>query len=160
MNLILYTTLVAVLSTGLLHVEGVIKPNTDFNPDSCSLYCAASPDLSVSNHLTPQGKVQYDANQMADGDIRTAWIASNGLGEWFEFTFTAEGFHPDIPLDNQRTGVDSLYIMNGYDKSSQHWRDHARIHKLEMSIDGKPVAVITLKDDHRPQHVALPPTLL
>src|SRR4030042_368443 len=148
MNLILYTTLVAVLSTGLLHVEVVIKPNTDFNPDSCSLYCAASPDLSVSNHLTPQGKVQYDANQMADGDIRTAWIASNGLGEWFEFTFTAEGFPPELPLDNPRTGVDSLYIMNGDAKSSQHWRGPARLHKLEMSIDGEPGAAATRTGQH------------
>lgn len=152
---------VALLAQPQLPVRSaVVEPNADFDPDSCSLYCAAGPDVVVSAHLARQSRVQYGADRLTDGKGRTAWIVDKGPGEWFEFAFHPSGFHPDFPVDNDRTGVDVLFIWNGYNKSPVHWREHGRVRELELAIDGKAVAIVTLLDDPRPQTVGLPKTLL
>jgi hypothetical protein len=120
----------------------------------------AYPSLSVSRHLSTQGEVEYDANQMCDGEASTAWVVKKGPGEWFELRFEPDQFHPDFRDDSQRTGVDSLYIWNGYNKSLEHWRNHARVHKADLSVDGEHVCTIALLDDARPQIVTLPKTPL
>ena len=158
---VLLSSIVAVLSASLPIIEATIDPQASFYPGDCSLYCMAAPEpISVSHHISSQAKTHYDAAQMEDGECTTAWVAKGGPGEWFEFTFSPEGLHPDFCANDQRTGVDSLYIINGYNKTAEIWHDHARVRTLEMSVDGHPVALITLKDDSRPQHVALPRTPL
>jgi hypothetical protein len=87
-------------------------------------------------------------------------VVRHGPGQWLEFEFEPSGLHPDFPLNNTRTGVNALYIWNGYNKSPQHWREHGRVRTLELAVDGVPYAVIAMLDDARPQRVDLPPTLI
>jgi hypothetical protein len=141
-------------------VQAVLEPKEEFCVECCSLYCAATPTVSVSSHLPPQHRNEYGAAVLEDGKGQTAWVVEHGSGEWFEFGFEASGFHPDIPEDNQRTGVNRLYVWNGYGKTPSRWREHARARRLRLDVDGRPVALITLLDDSCPQRVDLPPTLL
>jgi hypothetical protein len=97
---------------------------------------------------------------LADGKGETAWVVQHGVGAWFEFVFQADGFHPDVPLENKRTGVNCLYVWTGYNKTPERWREHARIRQLSLSVDGHKVAIIALLDAAQPQRVDLPPTLL
>ncbi len=141
-------------------LQAVSEPTEEFCVDCCSLYCAASPSLRVSSHVAAQHGSRYDASVLEDGKGATAWVVNGGPSEWFEFVFEASGFHPDFPIDNKRTGVDALYLWNGYDKSLARWREHARAHELRLTVDDRAVATVTLLDDARPQRVDLPPTLL
>jgi hypothetical protein len=141
-------------------LRAVSEPTEEFCVECCSLYCAASPSLRVSRYLPLQQSNRYDASVLEDGKGATAWVVKGGPGEWFEFVFEPEGFHPDVPVDNKRTGVNALYLWNGYNKSGARWREHARAHELQLSVNGEAVAAVVLLDDSRPQRVDLPPTLL
>ena len=141
-------------------LQAVPQPDEEFCVECCSLYCAAYPTVRVSSHLPLQHRNEYGAEVLADGKRQTAWVVAHGPGEWFELAFEASGFHPGVPEDNKSTGVDRLYLWNGYNKSPEHWRDHARAKHLRLDVDERPVAVITLLDEERPQRVGLPRTLL
>jgi len=141
-------------------LQAVVEPREQFCVECCSLYCAASPKVRVSRHVSPQLGNRYDAAALADGKGDTAWVVKNAVGEWFEFVFEASEFHPDVPVDNKRTGVNRLYLWNGYNKSAKRWREHARVRELRLAVDGQPIAELTLLDDQRPQGLDLPPTLL
>ncbi|MCC6491112.1 MAG: hypothetical protein IT364_26730 [Candidatus Hydrogenedentes bacterium] len=156
----LLTVLAAFLCATAPTFHVALDPDADFNPESCSLYCMAYPSESVSEHIPSQGKVHYDAGQIRDGEPKTAWVVKDGPTSWLEFTFKDSGFHPDFDENWKRTGVDTLYILNGYNKSPEHWRNHARIRELELSVNGSSLGVITLLDSSKPQAVTLPKTLL
>ena len=136
----------------VLRLVAVSAPTEEFCVDCCNLYCAAGPTLTVSKHLAPQGRVRYDAARLDDGHPTTAWVAADGVGEWFEFEFK--------PGEGQslhgRIGVNEVYILNGYAKSPSHWREHSRVKDLDLLIDGALRAHIALADDSKPQLVSLP----
>jgi hypothetical protein len=128
------------------------EPAEEFCVDCCNLYCAAAPTLSVSRHLKSQGRVSYDATRLEDGHKGTAWVASNGVSEWFQFEFRpgeGQSLHSQL-------GVNEVYILNGYAKSPSHWREHSRAKDLDLLVDGAVQARISLLDDAKPQLVALP----
>jgi hypothetical protein len=141
-------------------LHAVSEPNEGFCLECCSLYCAADAKVRVSGHLAPQHRSGYGAESLADGKGQTAWVVAHGPGEWFELVFEASGFHPDVPESNARTGVDRLYLWNGYNKSPERWREHARAHHLRVDVDDRPLAIVSLLDERRPQRVDLPRTLL
>jgi hypothetical protein len=63
--------------------------------NACSWYCAAPfPEVSVSSVLAPEGHISYEAQNICDYDLRTAWIEGDkgdGQGQSIIFTFnTAE----------------------------------------------------------------------
>lgn len=133
-------------------VEGVPAPAEEFCVECCSLYCAAVPTLSVSRHLESQHRLRYGADRLEDGLASTAWVVDALLGEWFQFVFEPTEYQHLEPT----LGVDSLYIMNGYRKSPEHWRDHARIRELELLVDGTARARLLLLDTPTPQRLELP----
>jgi hypothetical protein len=151
---------IAASAAELLKLSATLEPKEDFGVNNCSLYCAAYPKITVSAQLQSYSRNHYGAKKLADGEKTTAWIVAGGPREWIEFAFEPEGFHPDVPKVNRRLGVDKLYILNGYAKSPQHWKEHSRVHELELSVDGRPVSTIVLLDHNSPQTVDLPPTLL
>jgi len=158
--MLLAVTLLFSATPGLPLLQAVLEPSEEFCVECCSLYCAAAPTVGVSRHLPPQAGNEYGPGALDDGKGETAWVVRHGVGDWFEFVFEVAGFHADFPVDNTRTGVDSLYLWNGYNKSPQRWREHSRVRKLRMTVDGRELALVTLLDDARPQRVVLPPTLL
>lgn len=141
-------------------LEAALAADEDFCVECCSLYCAAYPTARVSSHLAPQHRNSYGAELLVDGKGQTAWVVARGPGEWFELLFEPSGFHPGVPDHNTGTGVDRLYIWNGYNKTPERWREHARVHHLRVDVDNESVALITLLDEQRPQGVGLPRTLL
>ena len=153
-------TVVLAAAPGLAVLQAVSEPGVDFCVECCSLYCAAAPTLTVSNHLAPQGGNDYGPPALEDGAGGTAWVVRSGVGEWFEFAFEASGLHPDFAVKNDRVGVNSLALLNGYNKSEKHWRDHSRIRQLRLAIDGRDTALINLLDQGQSQRVDLPPALI
>ena len=144
--------ILAVAPADVPQLQAVSVPTEEFCVDCCNLYCAACPTLSVSHHLAPQGRAQYDAARLEDGHPTTAWVVSEGVSEWFQFKFEpgeGQNLHQSI-------GVNELLLLNGYAKSPGHWRDHARAKDLDLVVDGVVRAHITLLDDSKPQSVALP----
>lgn len=156
----LLATVALAAAAQLPRIQAVTEPGEPFCVDCCSLYCAAVPTLKVSTHLSPQAGNEYGSTVLEDGKGETAWVTRSGVGEWFEFVFEADGMHPGVPVENDRTGVDRIILWNGYNETPERWREHARIRQLRLEVDGRAIVLLELLDLPQPQRIDLPPTLL
>lgn len=118
----------------------------------CSFYCANFTHTErASSNLPRRDKVRYDAGQAHDSDLNTAWVEGkndDGVGEFLEYVVDTSEHVGDEPLK-----VTGLTIFNGYRKSKELWRDNSRVKRLKMYVNGKPYAIINLKDAYNYQTV-------
>jgi hypothetical protein len=105
----------------------------------CSWYCGATvKDIRASSVLKPQGENTYGAKNAHDFTLNHAWVegvSGYGIGEYIEYVF---------PKNNPT--VTTVEIFNGYVKSEKAWLENSRIKKLKMYVNGKPYAILNLKD--------------
>lgn len=117
----------------------------------CSFYCANfSHTERASSALSRRGKLKYDAGQAHDFNLETAWVEGkegDGIGEFLEYVIDTS----EHTGDNLK--VTELTIFNGYRKSRELWRDNSRVKRLKMYVNGKPYAIIGLKDAYNYQVV-------
>jgi hypothetical protein len=120
----------------------------------CSFYCANfSVTERASSTLRRRGKLRYDAGRVHDRDLKTAWVEGSrgdGVGQFIEYVIDVSDHKGDDPLK-----VTGLHFYNGYRKSRASWRDNSRVKRLKMYVNGKPYAVINLKDAYSYQAVEL-----
>lgn len=106
----------------------------------------------ASSTLPPQNGTRYDARNLCDGSLSTAWVEGapgDGIGEWFELRLrVAEGPHEDA-------AIQGMTVFNGYRKSRALWRENGRIRRLRLDVNGKPYGTITLADAYEHQKVDL-----
>ena len=111
----------------------------------CSWYCLGGGDsVTASSQLKNQGKNNYDPSNAHDLSYETAWVEGvegNGIGEYLLYHF-----RPNYP-----TGFHTVIVANGYVKSEEAWTNNSRIKKLKMYVNGKPYAILELKDSRSEQ---------
>lgn len=116
----------------------------------CSWYCGGGPDtVKVSSFLAAQKGNSYDASSASDLSFETAWVEGvpgTGVGESIVFTF-----QPQSPR------VTDIIIANGYVKSEKAWKENGRVKTLQLSINGKAVAVLELEDSRKEQVFSFDP---
>jgi hypothetical protein len=105
----------------------------------CSWYCGAgSCEETASSSLKPSGKMKYDAGNAHDLNLKTAWVEGvpgHGIGEYLTYVF-----------ENKSPRITTILIYNGYVKSKAVWKNNSRVRSLKMYVNGKPYAVLQLKD--------------
>jgi hypothetical protein len=109
----------------------------------CSWYCGGSVSgIAASSALKPYSKtLTYDARNIHDFDLRTAWVVPNyGIGEYVTYTF-----EPNNPR------ITNVIVVNGYIKSEKAWLENSRVKKLKMLVNGKPKAILNLADRRQEQ---------
>tara|TARA_Y100000385_G_scaffold146337_1_gene151960 strand:- start:335 stop:1429 length:1095 start_codon:yes stop_codon:yes gene_type:complete len=101
--------------------------------------CISAPhNAKASSTLSPQGKYNYNANNLNDNDPRTAWVEGKsdyGLGEYF----SVQG----AMFQGEDTNI---YIYNGYQQSVSSWKNNSRVKKLRVYVDNRPICYVELKD--------------
>lgn len=116
----------------------------------CSWYCGGGPSkVSASSTLGSQGNNTYEAENAHDLDLKTAWVEGvkgYGIGEYLEYEFPAAG-----------PRINTIIIANGYVKSQTAWKNNSRVKQLKMYLDGKPVALLNLKDINAQQSFKVEP---
>lgn len=98
---------------------------------------------TASSFLKPQGAISYKPENAGDLNFATAWVPdskNNGIGEYLDYYFK-----------NESPRITSIMIFNGYLKSDKAWEENARVKRLELSINGKPYAILHLKDSKAEQ---------
>lgn len=118
----------------------------------CSLGCAIDWTISTSSTLSPQGSINYNANNMNDGEKETAWVegaAGYGVGEKIFFTFEGD--------DDPVKGIPfrGFQLTNGYAKNLASWKTNSRVKTFRLSLNNKPLFLIELVDSIFPQEVNL-----
>jgi hypothetical protein len=104
----------------------------------------------ASSELPPTNGISYAAENAYDWNLTTAWVprrSNNGIGEWLQYTYDRG---PD-----ERFALTSLIVFNGYRKSRKLWEANARVREMKLDLNGKPYAVIRLRDSYNYQTVPL-----
>ncbi len=105
----------------------------------CSWYCGGGPyKITSSSYLKHEGKITYLPDNIHDFDLFTAWVPDNSngvIGKKINFHF--KPFSPRI---------NEIIIWNGYIKNSELWKANSRVAKFKMLVNGKPTAILELKD--------------
>lgn len=117
---------------------------------SCSWYCGGGPyKITSSSNLKDEGKITYLPDNIHDFDLFTAWVPDtiNGsIGKKINFHFK-----PFAPRVNE------IIIWNGYIKNSDLWKANSRVAKFKMIVNGKPTAILELKDVNNTQSFKINP---
>ncbi|MCK9481592.1 MAG: hypothetical protein M0R38_07525 [Bacteroidia bacterium] len=116
----------------------------------CSWYCGGGPyKITSSSYLKDEGKITYLPDNIHDFDLFTAWIPDNSngsIGNKINFHFK-----PYAPRVNE------IIIWNGYIKNTDLWKANSRVAKFKMIVNGKPTAILELKDINNTQSFKINP---
>ena len=95
----------------------------------------------ASSTLAPAHHVHYDAKNLNDGLLGSAWCEGApgiGVGESFTITLDANDTHP--------AWKGRIEIMNGYASNAKLFQKNGRIKTLKVSFNDKPIATVQLVD--------------
>ena len=159
---ILLTLLCAVtyaqLSVPRLQPADTPKPFTaeerEYFGGGCSWYCGA-PGISVSatSALEEPNGLKHPPQQAHDLKLGTVWsegTAGIGVGETITFEFNTTKNHA------KNLAVTSVTIVPGFQPTEKLFRENARPKTLQLFIDGRPAALLELRDVMGRQRFALP----
>lgn len=127
--------------------------------------------ISTSENLYTKGPSSYPIQNMLDGDPATAWVYRGRdypkpvtyNGQRFDGSYYI-GFERELPWlhgEDDEFFVDELRIMNGYNKSPQHFLQNSRAVEIEL-FDGrpwgqeKPLRTVKLSDEMGMKSVRVP----
>ena len=116
----------------------------------CSWYCGGGPyKVTASTYLKDQGKITFIPDNIHDFNLFSAWVSdySNRAIEK-KINFYFEPFAPR---------VNEIIIWNGYIKNSELWMANSRVAKFKLLINGKPTAILELKDVNNSQSFKIEP---
>ena len=117
----------------------------------CSWYCAGGPyKITASSHLKEQGKINYLPDNIHDFNLFTAWVPENKNGSSIGMKINFH-FKPFTPRVNE------IFIWNGYIKNKDLWEANSRVAKFKLIINGKPKAILELKDITNTQSFKIAP---
>ena len=111
----------------------------------CSWYCGGGPyKITASSQLGSN----YKASNIHDFSFKCAWvegIKGGGIGEYIEYVFK-----------NESPRINEIDIFNGYLKNDSSWKNNSRVKKLKLIINGKPYAILNLRDSKSLQTFKMP----
>lgn len=111
----------------------------DVHGEGCSWYCAGGPySVSASSYLKSSGYVNYKGANAHDLNYRKVWaegVDGDGIGEYLIYKF--RGGSPRVT---------KIIVVNGYVKNQTVFKENSRVKKLKVYKDGKPIAILELKD--------------
>ena len=120
------------------------------NGPGCSWYCGGGPDtVTASSYLKNDEKISYSPVNVHDFHLFTAWVpdtTKGSIGEEVQFHFA-----PFSPRVNE------IIIYNGYIKNTYLWKANARVAKFKLSINGRAIAILALKDVNNTQSFKIKP---
>ena len=104
-------------------------------------------DPTSSSHLEPSRVGDYEAGNLVDGSVHTAWsegVQGDGIGQWIQFDFS-----PDFI-------VDKIGIRNGYQKKNRY-RQNGRVKEATIVYSDHTTQKIYLKDTKAVQYINCKP---
>ena len=105
--------------------------------------------VTSSSTLGSQAGNSYAPLNAIDGDGKTAWIegaAGDGIGEWLKVSYGAP------------QKISSIYIANGYGKSTKSYQTNGRIREAEIATENGSFLPV-LKDMNDEIKITMPSTM-
>jgi hypothetical protein len=124
-----------------LLIVGSLPALSDYDPTHIEWKewkVSSSEDLSEGRIHT-----SYPLTYLFDGDPRTAWVYSGvGMPRFGWEVQYALRLEPTEPVE-----IDSVWLMNGYNKSPETFSQNNRIVKIRLTVNGKVVKSASLSDE-------------
>lgn len=102
--------------------------------------CSSTEDLSLGHKHT-----SFPLTHLFDNNQATAWVFS-GTGKHAEYGSTGFGLHLSREDGRKPCTLDSIWVMNGYNKSRKLFFGNNRITELKLYVDWKFVKTVALTD--------------
>ena len=102
-------------------------------------------EIKCSSTLPNQGIVSYDAKNLDDAKITTAWAEGDseyGIGTTIEFVIK-ESFGTILKGD---VNTISGQIVNGYYKTDKNYLENSRVKSFNYYLNGKLISIVELND--------------
>ena len=101
---------------------------------ACSWYCSGV----VSSISATSALNGYEVEKIHDFNHESVWIeGAEGAGVGESITYTFPGDAPRIT---------TVKILNGYVRTAEEWQEYARVKRLKLYLNDKPLAILKLKD--------------
>ena len=137
------------LIKGEVNAEVTTQEQYDDGPSQNT--CPTAAKVTTSSTLKPEGKTTYGAEHLVDGKLKSAWsegAEDTGVGTTITFKVG--------PPDTSRPSFEGIFhVFNGYAASEAVWKKNARVKKLKVTLNGKPLATVELEDTGAMQVVNL-----
>ena len=104
----------------------------------CSWYCGGGPYEITASSILPSNDSLYVSDNIHDFNLLTAWVPDTKqevIGAKINFHF--KPFSPRVT---------QIKIYNGYIKKHDLWKKNARVKKLKLYVNNKPIAILELQD--------------
>lgn len=101
-------------------------------------------NVTASSFLTTKKGKVYPAENLIDGDKKTAWsegVDDVGLNQTITFIF------------DEKINLESMTILNGYCKTRKTYRNNPRIKQLKVSFDDGKSEVFDLEDNYNEEQI-------
>lgn len=132
----------------------------DITP-GCSVWCAVmdnSVSVETSSTLAPQGKYNYEADNLIDGNRNDAWVEGvdgTGIGETISITKSYDTSAGEMVPDEESVFFYEMCIVNGLARNEKVWKENGRVKLLKFYFNGEYQGTIELEDTMKPQFVSL-----
>jgi hypothetical protein len=135
-----------------------VEEETEWSLGCSSIYCAVNYQINVSTQMPGGGTSdaendRYGGNSLKDFDLTNPWLATKGVGEYFEYVVTEK----NRPQNRPNLGFTEFYIFSGHRKNIGLWQLYSRPKKLKMYVNNEPYAYINLANTYKQQSVQFAP---
>ena len=142
-------------ATNLPKFDIYTKPlNAEYTYGWGDLVCKLN--LFSSSTLSPQGGNNYNASNMSDGNLNTAWVeGDNNYGTNVSISFKIDTGYYNIHSDSYDYFNGKLHFINGIYKTETLFKYNSRIKKMALYLNKELICEFNLNDYRGVQRVDL-----
>ncbi len=95
------------------------------------------PDSVYASSVSYNEGVKYKVKDVAFGGLYKPWCSAEGK---------AEGASVTCVFKLGKRPIDGISVVNGYCHTESQWKNHGRVAKMQLMVDGQPYKIFDLED--------------
>ena len=95
------------------------------------------PDSVYASSVSYNEGVKYEVKDVAFGGLYKPWCSAIGK---------AEGASVTCVFKLGKRAIDGISVVNGYCHTESQWKNHGRVAKMQLMVDGQPNRIFDLED--------------
>ena len=95
------------------------------------------PDTVYTSSVFHNEGKKYDVREIVGGGVYKPWCSAIGK---------AEGTSVTCVFKLGKRPIDGISVVNGYCHTEKQWKNHGRVAKMQLMVDGQPYKTFDLKD--------------
>ena len=95
------------------------------------------PDSVYASSVSHNEGKKYDVREIVGGGVYKPWCSAVGK---------AEGTSVTCVFKLGKRPIDGISVVNGYCHTESQWKNHGRVAKMQLMVDGQPNKIFDLED--------------